>query len=245
MANKSKKSLPIIDKNTKSIEIFKKSLYLYKERFWTLFTISLLSGLIVILQYIIETYSISIFSKFSNPLISLLIIPVVFTFYLLFLSIGYATLLNTTISKEINVFKSYKQTWNKILPFCFLAIIYSLICFFGFILFIIPGILFTIWFNLCFWIYIDQGIKGTKALGLSYKYMQGNVVYYIKKWIFIILTVSVPFIIFQYILKFVDTPQVIRVLITNFINALIQPITVIYSLFIYKYIKSTLSSSSV
>ena len=245
MVNKSKNSLPKEIVDIKAIEIFKKSFSLYKERFWTLFNISLLSGLIVFLQYIIETYSISVFSMFSNPLISLLIIPVVFIIYLLFLSLGYATLLNTIISKEINVFKAYKQTWNKILPFCFLAIIYSLICIFGTILLIIPGILFAIWFNLCFWIYIDQGIKGTKALKLSYKYMQGNAVYYVKKWIFIIFTVSVPFIIFQYILKLVDTPLIIRVLITNLVNALIQPITVIYSLFLYKYIKSTKAVSRI
>ena len=233
MVNKSKKSLPSIDKNTKSIEIFKKSLTLYKQRFWTLFIISLLMGLIIFLEYVIETYLLPFLSRLPN------FIPIVFIIYFLFMSLGYATLLNTIISKETDVFKSYKQTWNKILPFCSLVIIYSLICIFGTILLIIPGIIFFIWFNLCFWIYIDQGIKGTKALKLSYKYMQGNAVYYVKKWIFIIITISIPFIIFQYILKLVDTPLIIRVLITNLINALIQPITVIYSLFIYKYIKST------
>ena len=245
MVNKSKKSLPTIDKNTKSIEIFKKSLSLYKERFWTLFIISLLMGLSIFLEYTIETYVSPFFSSYPNPLIPILIITIIFIINFLFLSIGFATLSNTTISKEIDVFKSYKQTWNKILPFSFIFITYLLICIFGTILLIIPGILFVIWFNLCFWIYIDQGIKGTKALSLSYKYMQGNVAYYIKKWIFIIFTVSIPFLIFQYILKLVDTPLIIRVLITSLIKALIQPISIIYSLFIYKYIKSTKAVSRI
>jgi len=243
----------MIKKDIKARELLEKSLVLYKKNFLTLFIIALAPIFFsIFLSLITKSHSSFVSSWFSNLIegknisfnilsisTSILVVFLVFIINSVVTSWGELALLNTVKNQERSILEVGKQTWKKIIPFWLLSIIYYSICSVGTLLLIIPGILFIIWFSLCFWIFVDQNIGGFDALKLSRKYMKGNISYFLKKWLYLLI----PYILISIILEFIFTidrlPNLVNTLIGNVFAALIGPIFTIYSYFIYKKIKST------
>jgi hypothetical protein len=243
----------MIKKDFKSRELLEKSLVLYKKNFLTLFIIAFAPLFFsIFLSLITNSYSSSVSSWLSNLIegknisfnilslsTSILIVLLVFIVNSVIASWGELALLNTVKNQERSVLEVCKQTWKKIIPFWLLSIIYYSICSVGTILLIIPGILFVIWFSLCFWIFVDQDIRGFDALKLSRKYMKGNISYFLKKWLYLLIPYIILSIFLEIILKTTNSSDFVSSLIDNIFAALIGPIFTIYSYFIYQKIKST------
>jgi len=243
----------MIKKGIKSRELLTKSLVLYKKNFSTLFIIAFAPLLVSFLLSLITNYHFSsvsnLFSKLVegksisfnilNISISILIVISIFIINSIITSWGELALLNTVKNQENNLLEVCKQTWKKIIPFWLLSIIYYSIFSVGIILLLIPGILFILWFNLCFWIFVDQDIKGFKALKLSRKYMKGNISYFLKKWLYLLIPYIILSIFLEIILKTTNSSDFVSSLIGNIFAALTGPIFTIYSYFIYQKIKST------
>lgn len=69
--------------------------------------------------------------------------------------------------------ESFKQGEGKVLSYIWLSIITGLIVLIGFILLIIPGILFLVWFSFAPVILVAEGLKGKQALSKSKSYVKG------------------------------------------------------------------------
>ena len=243
----------MIKKDFKSRELLEKSLVLYKKNFLTLFIIALAPLLISILLFLIANpYSSSISNSFSNLiegksisfnilnfLTSILIVVSIFIINSIVSSWGELALLTTVKNQERSVLEVGKQTWKRIIPFWLLSIIYYSIFSVGTLLLIIPGILFIIWSSLCFWIFVDQNIGGFDAIKLSHKYMKGNIFYFLKKWLYLLIPYIILSVFLEIILKTTNPSDFITSLSGNIFAALIGPIFTIYSYFIYQKIKST------
>ncbi len=215
-----------MNKNTKVSEIFRESLTVYQKRFWTFF--------LIVLIPLLFTRLISYFFSTDFKLVDRLITFIITTWETLAL---YQTIQN----KNTNLLKIFSQSLKKLFPFLIVNLFFYLAVFGGSILFIVPGILFMIWFNLAFWIFVDQNIGGNQALMLSKEYMKGNIGYFLKKNILIILISIIPALTIFYLLR---GNLILSWTVTSIISALIAPLTAIYGHFIYQNIKDSKISKS-
>ncbi len=62
---------------------------------------------------------------------------------------------------------------RKLLPLIWVTILASAVTMGGFLLLIIPGLLFAVWFSFASYVYLAQGIGGLRALSLSREYARG------------------------------------------------------------------------
>lgn len=217
-----------MDKNTKASEIFKESLTIYQKRFWTFFLIILITSLAArLISY--STGFLPENFKLINRFLTYLITTTITLW-------GTLSLYETIQNNNIDLSKIFSQSSKKLLPFLILNLFFDLVIFAGLILLIIPGILFMIWFNLAFWIFVDQNIRGNNALLLSKKYMNGNIGYFLKKMIFVAIVSIIPLAITSIIFK---ENLILNWATTCILSALISPLIAIYGYFIYQNIKNS------
>ncbi len=76
---------------------------------------------------------------------------------------------------DIGVRDALGYGWNRALGYFGTIFLAGLISFLGYVCFIVPGILFSIWFSLAPMIAADQGIYGLEALKTSRRYMKNNI----------------------------------------------------------------------
>lgn len=70
-------------------------------------------------------------------------------------------------SNEASPWEFFKKGWANMGSFAWVAFLAGLVMFGGFILFIIPGIIFSIWFSQSLYVFIFEGTKGSEALKKS------------------------------------------------------------------------------
>ena len=77
-------------------------------------------------------------------------------------------------SNPIGVKQALAVGWSKISSFVWIGFLSGLAVLGGFILFIVPGIIFAIWFTFSAYVFISEGVVGTKALSRSKQLVSGN-----------------------------------------------------------------------
>lgn len=75
--------------------------------------------------------------------------------------------------QRIGVIESYRRSWRVLLSYWWIMILTGIIMTSGFLLFIIPGILFAVWFSFAGFILICEKEKGLRALFKSKEYVRG------------------------------------------------------------------------
>jgi hypothetical protein len=76
--------------------------------------------------------------------------------------------------EKIGIKESLKCGWPKIVPFIWISILAGFITMGGFLLLVIPGILFAVWFSFATYILVSEDIKGMSALFRSKQLVAGN-----------------------------------------------------------------------
>jgi ABC-type spermidine/putrescine transport system permease subunit I len=212
--------------------LLKRSWQIYKERFWVFF------GIIILLL-------VSRFFIFL-PLIALkknLVLGIsLFIIFFLCLAVIYlwsqVSLIYVIKDREerIGIRESFKRGWSKIISFFWISILTSLITAGGFLLFIIPGIIFAIWFVLAPFVLVAEDLKGMNVLLRSKQWVSGNwwKVFWrmigISAILFLIsFSLSFPFSIFL--------GKNLSDIIDSLISVFFLPFFVTYSFLIYENLK--------
>jgi type II secretory pathway pseudopilin PulG len=78
-------------------------------------------------------------------------------------------------AERIGISESFARSRNMIGSWVWVNVLTSAAVFAGFILFIIPGIIFGIWFSFAAIVLIAENIRGTQALSKSKEYVKGHV----------------------------------------------------------------------
>ena len=160
-------------------DLLKQSWQIYKSRFWTLLGIALFPflgvlgiGLMVLLIIGAQKSNLSVWLTFI--LFGVAGIFMLLTAILFFWS-KIALLFAIKDSVElIGVKESFKRAKGKISALLFINILVILIIFGGFILLIIPAIIFGIWFCLANFVFVAEGHNGLNALLRSKEYVSGR-----------------------------------------------------------------------
>ena len=166
--------LPIID-------LFKKSFDLYIKKVWTLARIVLFGflGLLILLPFGLVAFIIS-YAPFSagNFSINLILIDILLALIGVFFTIffGLWTQVATFCAvkeNEINFKKALALAWPKMGSFFWISLLTALAIFAGFILLVIPGIIFAVWFCFSIFVFVAEDLRGTAALKKSKQLVRG------------------------------------------------------------------------
>jgi len=172
-------------------ELFKRSFELYKNNFWTFIVISLLpiaASMILPVLSLLTGFGLPILNLLRNPsspiefigvLTSSLLasVPIFLLVGLIIIGVnvwGAIALIYAIKNNEAGVKESFLQTKDRVLSAIWVGLLVGIALFFGYLLFFIPGIIFSIWFSFSFYVLIYEGLHGTKALSRSKQLVDGH-----------------------------------------------------------------------
>ena len=89
---------------------------------------------------------------------------------------GQAALLTAITDREesIGIRESYRRAQSKVLSYWWIIFLVNLVVMGGFVFFIVPGVIFSIWLSFSVLILIVENEKGTNALVRSKEYVKGR-----------------------------------------------------------------------
>jgi len=177
-------------------KLFSESWKIYKNKFKVFFGILIIPTLIT-LFFVIFFASIfmtvfsanSFMSSAKTPSIILFVLGIIFAVFIIIIQMWSQVSMLYVIKdykENINIKEAYNRSKSSIFPVLIVSSWIGLALFGGFMLLIIPGIIFYVWFAFSNFVLICENIKGKKALSRSKEYVKG-------KWfkVFIRLLVSI------------------------------------------------------
>lgn len=212
-------------------DLFKKSFDLYKTRVWTMLLLSLVSGLAMTVMFVL--FGFAGFTNFIgagevitlNLLSALLILVGILLMLIVSMWVQVAFIY---ILKEENVNIGVKNLLilakSSLVSYGWIVFLGAIIIFLGFLFFIIPGIIFSIWFSFFQYVFIFENIKGKKALSRSKELVKGHFWPVLGRFLLLFLITMIISSIFK---------------LGPFINHLFMvPFSVIYFYVIYEDLKT-------
>lgn len=146
--------------------------------------------------------------------------------------------------ENIGIKESYRRGWNKIIPYFWISLLSGFIIMVGFFLFIIPGLIFFIWFSLSSFVLISENKKGWSALVASKNYARGNLRALFWRFLFIVILAWLFLFLLNFLTSFVSFLDNEKIYF--YISyALLTPMVTIYLFLIYENLKKLNSSHSV
>lgn len=163
--------------------IFGQAWAIYKQRLGTFLGIMTIPMLIMVVLIAVLTGDgfldvILLSSKFASGGFSLLILLKILFWFIVVISQtwGQTALLYAIKDNQerIGVVESYRRGWHKIISYWWVLLLTGFIMFGGFLLLIVPGIIFSVWFSLAIFILIAEDLTGMNALLKSREYVKGK-----------------------------------------------------------------------
>lgn len=157
-------------------DLLKNSFEIYKKNFHTfislmaLHVVALLVFLPAALLFIIPR---SHFYKLVLFALLLIIFAIAMVIIGLWVQVSLLFAIKNRNSK-VNLQKSLRQGWEHITSYVWVTLLVGLVVFAGILFFIIPGIIFSIWFSLSKYVFVAEGKEGAKALTKSRELVMGN-----------------------------------------------------------------------
>lgn len=235
--------------------LLKRSLEVYKSKFWVLMGINLMP--VIAFSIFEAAMSASLVSP-SLKFISLgtLIVPTIIISLWGTASLCFAI---DRRKEKIGIKKSLKMGWKKLLPYCWVSLLVGLYLMVGAFLLIIPGIIFFIWYAFANYAVISENMKGKKALQRSKELVQERWWGVFERMLLIIFIAALSSIIIELLTAiFSDSLRILLILsgilnpmskfstfqfspyIAEFLNQLIiAPLMIAYSFLLYEDLKNT------
>lgn len=231
-------------------ELFNKTFQIYKKRIWVFLGIAVIPVLVYLLFipfFLLPLFFNLSFIAFYKSL-GLILLPVTLSIMVILGIIAFVVNLWGSVAllyaikereQEIGIKESFAKAWHKIFSYFWVSILTGLIAMAGFLLFIIPGIIFSIWFSLAAYVLVSEDLKGMKALRRSKQLIKG---YWFKVfWRFIVLgfLITIIYIVFSSPISFISVLLNIPFAqnITNIINIFITPFSLAFTFLIYENLK--------
>lgn len=242
--------MPIISDLPKARQILSESWAIYKNRFKTLIVISLIPLLCYAIVGFIAGGGFVALQRFFNiggvALPLLIIIAVIAVIFFIYLGIWGAVAGLFAIKdagESIGWKEAYKRSRPKIGPFFFTSILSGLAIMGGFILLIVPGIIFGLWFSQSPYIVIEEGLVNTAALKRSKYYIKGRIGQVFGKLFYIGIITFALSVGLSIILAIIAALSHIKYedisWIANIFSLIWAPLVTVYGYQLYKYCKAT------
>lgn len=156
----------------------------------------------------------------------------------MFLAQGALILLFLNREPGLDIKTAYKNAWSKYWSLLWIAILTAFITVGGFWLFIIPGIIFTIWFMFSMVVLMAEGERGMKALVKSREYVRDLFWPVLGRYLVIAVLVMVAYAILGTIIVAILSNGVWSAFLVNLIMLFVIPAAVIYQVLLYEDLKA-------
>jgi len=217
------------------IELVKKSWEFYKEHFTLLVGTFLLPAVLTALFSFFseDTYSAGA-SFFIFPGALLLIVVQM---------IAMVALLHVVVSegKGITIQDAYKKGLESFFSYLWIAVLSGIIMAVGFLLFIVPGIIFAVWFSFSFFVFVAEDKRGWSALKQSREYVKGAWFAIAGRFLFLVLVSFGSLFALGAIMLFLSLIPGLGLIFRDIAAAtftlLFTPFSVVYMYFMYRALK--------
>lgn len=180
----------------KASNLLKQSLIILRERLWTLVGLAALPFvfswlfivLVLIFGFLLSLFNINETFYFVVFFLSVL----VFITLSFIINIWAAVSLLYAVKDKIGIKQALSLGKSKIVSYLWISILVGIITIIGYILLIIPGIIFNIWFAFSVYVLVAEDLRGRKALSRSKELVKG---YWFKVFWRLIVLAFVIFII--------------------------------------------------
>ena len=138
----------------------------------------------------------------QSPVAFIIYIVLMFVFILVGIwaqAVMYESVYRAASAGELAVRSTLVSSWKKLLRFFLTSILFILVVSFGFILFIIPGMIFAIWFGFAQFIAISEGLGPRASLARSRQLVKGRFWAVAGRLSFIILAIIIAQIVLSII----------------------------------------------
>lgn len=152
-------------------DLLRRAWQVYRARLGTFLGIMFLPVIVSLLSLIPETAIETL-----NPPFAVLLVIVFFLAVLIVSFWSQIALLFAIKEREqkLGTVEAFRKSWRKIVPFIWISVLSSLVVTGGFMLLIIPGVIFAIWFTFAGYVLVSENLKGMDALLRSRQLVKGN-----------------------------------------------------------------------
>lgn len=145
--------------------------------------------------------------------------------------------------EKIGIKESLRRGWHRIVSFIWISILIGFINMGGSLLFIIPGIIFAIWFSFATFVLISEDFRGMNALFRSKQWVSGNW----GKVFWRFLVIGIILLIIYFCIAFPATFLVsenLSNIISSIVSLFLTPFAITYSFLIYEDLRKLKGSLS-
>lgn len=151
-------------------------------------------------------------------------------------------------SEKIGIKEAYRLGWGKLLSVVWVAILTSFVIGGSFLLFVIPGVIFTIWFLFAQILAVVEEERGMRTLVKSREYVRNYFWPVLGRYFAMSVLLVVVYVVLLAIASFLSNlaadifsfyqvaPLVLSIL-NAVVNILVMPLAIIYSYLIYQSLK--------
>jgi hypothetical protein len=239
---------PINSRLPKARQILTESWVIYKARFKTLITIAIVPLLgYAIVGFILGAGYLGLSSTANaipKPVIYLgvFVLALVFIYVAIWGSVAGLYAIKDA-GEQIGWQEAFKRAQPKIMVFFTTGLLSGLAIFGGFILFIIPGIIFALWFSQSPYIVLEEGLSNSAALKRSKYYVKGRIGEIFGKLFYIGMITLVIYLILIIILAVLGSLINVKYQdiswVTNIFSIIWTPLVTVFSYQVYRHSKAT------
>ena len=210
-------------------ELLKRAWGVYKQRFGVFLAIVLIP-----LLFSLPLLLLNLFTDRIPPFVFLALVIILWLVLIIVSLWSQISLVYAIKEREqkIGVKESLTKGWHKIISYWWVSILGAIITMGGFLLFIIPGIIFAVWFSLAIYILATEDLKGMNALLKSKQLVSGN--WWGVFWRFLLL--GLLLLVITVLIKNVTESLNIS-FVGNIVHVLVFPFIAIFGFLIYEDLK--------
>lgn len=222
--------------------LLKNSWQIYKSRFWTLVGILIIPALIwLIVGGLVSMLGIKSGAEIAGLNLLIIILALILGIVGIFLSVWAGAALFYAVANEITLKEAFQQSWQKrITSFVWVGLLTGLTGLGGFILGVIPSIIFWIWFVVSQFVFIVEEQKGFSALLRSKEYVSGRwwKIFW-RMFVFGLVALGVGLVGWGGSISIVLIYKPATSIISYLIDILFGPFMVVYLFSIYNALRQT------
>lgn len=210
-------------------DLYINSWYLLKEKWRAIILMSLLGAIPSLLAAIILTVIVTIFGEKENFLLIIYSLALLVMWVLLYISFRINIAIYLIVAKNThNTSEAWRLSGRYFLPYALTTLIFSLMISGWFILLLVPGFIFLVFYSLVFWVLILEDYHGYVAIQRSKELVSS----YWKSVTLRLLALLVPFFIISILVEVLFKEQMAD-LFSSVINFFFGIFFIIYTYHLY------------
>lgn len=223
-------------------DLLSRSWQIYKERIWVFLGIIILPWLSILPLGLL----VAGLMRLPQLLPILSVVILIFALIVIIVTLWSSVALLYAIKEreeKIGIKESFTKGWHKIISYLWISISVGFITLVGFLFFIIPGIIFAVWFSLATYVLVAEDLRGSKALSRSKQLVSGN--WWKVFWRFLVLGIItvVIYIIYGLVIALIDIPYINNIAPT-ILMILLTPFFTTFGFLIYEDLRKIKETAS-